>query len=441
MMKNVQCIVVKDFSRLGRDYLEIGNYLEHIFPLLQVRFSLYSKGMTGGMNVAFQNLINMMYSRDLSKKVRSARETRVKRGEYISPFTKYGYQKVPEDKHRIIIDPEAADVVKKIFHLAAEGNSIGVIVRYLNENKIPTCSEYKKMKGSKMYRPYTMEKKSWCTKTIRLIISDEIYLGKTIWNRSEKSMDTGHKMKYNDESEWIVVEDTHESIISKELFEKANNQLIMKKRGNLNKVSNNQVIFICGKCGRALSDYGKKNYKIFCRGRFGGSGSDCRDIVVNLEELEQSVLAYIRQTACSMLEQIKYQKSQETSIVSLQKDLDQLKMEKKKLSSQKMSLYDDYRSDKMNKEAFISISQRITERISETQQQVDEIEVSISVLTNTADREEKEKDLLEIKGLEVLDKRILFRVLKCVKVYSAEEIEIVWKTDDFFDSLMAKGTA
>ena len=153
----ISCIVVKDLSRLGRDYIEVGSLLEQILPLYQVRVIAVNDnydsdnydGSTGGMNVAFKNLIYMLYSRDLSNKVSSAMHTRILKGENISGQLRYGYVKDPNDKHKIIVDPEAAEVVKLIFELTAQGKSKTEVANYLNAQGIDTPSAYKKRKGSK----------------------------------------------------------------------------------------------------------------------------------------------------------------------------------------------------------------------------------------------------------------------------------------------------
>lgn len=134
---NINMIVVKDFSRFGRDYLEVGRFLEYIFPILQIRFvsvndnydSRDKFGTTGGMSVALKNLVYGMYSADLSKKVRTARDTRVRNGEFVGQFAPYGYIKNPEDKHELLIDENVAWVVRKIFRMAADGISHTEIAR------------------------------------------------------------------------------------------------------------------------------------------------------------------------------------------------------------------------------------------------------------------------------------------------------------------------
>lgn len=170
----IGCIIVKDFSRFGRDHLETGNYLERIFPLLGIRFisvndqfdSEDCTGMTGGMSVALKNIINSMYSRDLSKKVRSAMGTRAARGEYMGAFAPYGYSKNPENVHQLIPDKEAAEVVRLIFKMAAEGKKKPEIARYLNEQGTPTCMEYFQKMGLKRTGYKNKEKKLWTVTTI-----------------------------------------------------------------------------------------------------------------------------------------------------------------------------------------------------------------------------------------------------------------------------------
>lgn len=155
-----ECIIVKDFSRFGRDYLEVGNYLEFVFPAMGMRFisvndnydSDRNFGVTGGMDVAYKNLIYQLYSMDLSRKVKSARRTRNLSGEYTASFVCYGYKKDPDDKHKLIIDEEAAKVVVEIFSLIIAGYNASEVARILNERKIPTRVQNQWRMESIMFR-------------------------------------------------------------------------------------------------------------------------------------------------------------------------------------------------------------------------------------------------------------------------------------------------
>ena len=187
----IGCVVVKDFSRFGRDYLEVGFYIEYIFPLLQIRFisindsydSAASSGMTGGMNVALQNLVYNMYSLDLSKKISSALQTRTRNGTRLPVNARYGYKKGKDG--RLEVDPEAAKVVKMIFKMAAEGTSFADITRELNRQAIATCDEQKLSRGDQVQfqRFDTIKKKHWSATTVAAIVRDEIYIGTRIWGK------------------------------------------------------------------------------------------------------------------------------------------------------------------------------------------------------------------------------------------------------------------
>ena len=226
----INCIIVKDFSRFGRDHLETGNYLERIFPLLGIRFisvndqfdSEDCMGMTGGMSVALKNIINAMYSKDLSKKVRSATATRVVRGEYVGALVPYGYIKNPENVHQLIPDEEAAKVVRLIFTMAAEGKKKPEIARYLNGQGIPTCMEHFQAIGLKRKSHREKEKKMWTVTTIGDIIKNEVFLGRTVWNKTRQEAVGSKRQIKNDRSEWLIIEGTHEPLVSQELFDMAN---------------------------------------------------------------------------------------------------------------------------------------------------------------------------------------------------------------------------
>lgn len=187
-----ECLLVKDFSRFGRDYLEVGNYMEFVFPVLGIRFisvndgydSKQQSGITGGMDVAFRELIYQMYSRDLSRKVKSARRNRSKQGEYTAFFTAFGYHKNPADKHKLVVDEPAAEVVREIFTLAADGKSASEIARILNERKTPTRLQWQWERGIN-YKPAHMGDYLWVNTTVMAVIRNSIYKETLIQNRYE----------------------------------------------------------------------------------------------------------------------------------------------------------------------------------------------------------------------------------------------------------------
>ena len=212
-----KCIVVKDLSRLGRDYIEVGYYTEIVLPSLQIRFIAVAdnldsddyKGTTNGMDYALKNLLNQFYSADISKKVKTSLKALQKKGEYVGSIAPYGYMKDPNNKHKLIVNKKETETVKIIFEMAAQGKSCPQIAKYLNENGIQSNRQ------NNICR--------WNTKTVIKKIRDEIYIGTLVQGRTEK-VGTGDDKKTVDASpdKWIKIENAVEPIVSKGLFEKAN---------------------------------------------------------------------------------------------------------------------------------------------------------------------------------------------------------------------------
>lgn len=439
----IGCVIVKDFSRFGRDYLEVGFFIEYIFPLLQIRFisindgydSQASSGMTGGMNVALKNLINNMYSLDLSKKITSALRTRQRNGTQKPVSAKYGYKK-GKDGH-LVIDPEAALVVKKIFELAAKGVSFAEITRILNEEKVLTIEEYVELKGKSVnfQRFDTIKKKMWSASTVSSIIRDEIYLGVRIWGRTRCSMHTGHKSILNDKEDWIRIENAHEALIDRELFELANRLHPRKKRTGISESRKNHTIprkakqsgfLICGNCGHALLE--ETAHILKCNvGRTSGD-KICREFSVRREELETAIMEYVRKYAASMLADKKSKRAQKRKTDTGSKT--DILSDMKHFSSEKMKLYDEYKNGYISKEDYKELAETITQKLTKLQEQLDSIAETENEVRE-ADQDEYE-EWKELSALQTFDKEKLRQVIRVIRVYSQNEIEIEWKCDDGF---------
>lgn len=223
----INCVIVKDLSRFGRNYIEAGRYIEKIFPMMGVRFIAVTDGYdslnnAGGseMMVPFKNLINDAYSRDISIKIRSNLEVKRKRGEYTGAFVAYGYQKSPEDKNQIVIDEYAAGVVKDIFRMKLLGMSQQAIADALNDKGILPPLAYKNSIGIRLKTSFdTGEPLKWNPVSITRVLKNEIYTGVLIQG---KQTTPNYKVKtriIKPESQWTRTEDSHEAIISRRDFE------------------------------------------------------------------------------------------------------------------------------------------------------------------------------------------------------------------------------
>lgn len=233
-MKNgcINCVIVKDLSRLGRNYIEVGNYIEQVFPLFNIRFiaindsidSVKNPSSTNTILVPFKNLINDEYARDTSTKIKSSLNAKKKKGEFVGAFPSYGYIKDPNDKHKLIIDEVAAEIVKKIFdmHVNEGIGKVGICQR-LNKQGILNPTGHKKIELEQNYNNNCIIGKdySWTPSTVRNILKNEIYLGHTIQGKRRVKSYKIHKVENVPKEEWIRVENTHEAIILQELFSKA----------------------------------------------------------------------------------------------------------------------------------------------------------------------------------------------------------------------------
>ena len=221
----INMVITKDLSRLGRDYIETGEYIEKWFPEHNIRYISVTDGIdtfvtnNGNNDIApFKSILNDMYSKDLSKKIRTALHTMQKQGKWVGGKTALGYKKDPNNKNKLIIYEPEAKIVRIIFKMALDGNNVGKIRDYLNENKIPTANQLR-------YNKLTF----WENKTVKNILKNEVYIGNTVQNKRSRISYKNRKLKSNPKEEWNIVTKTHEPIIDEEIFNKIQKMIIVQK--------------------------------------------------------------------------------------------------------------------------------------------------------------------------------------------------------------------
>ena len=277
----INCIVVKDLSRFGRNAAETGNYLERVFPFLGVRFISISDGYDSTaanagdtLAVALKNLVNEAYSMDISRKSGSVLREKQRRGEFIGAYASYGYLRDPRDVHKIVVDPETAPIVQEIFRRAAEGEAVRSIMRWLNTEGIPTPGAYRYQKGICLDKRFADGKpKFWGQMTVKTILSNPIYLGHMVQGRRRSQLYAGKPDRRLPPSEWTIVENTHDPIIDQETFDRvqAVDRAVKEKyRANLGKydylgAEDNifRGLIYCADCGRPMVRY----KEVTCKGR------------------------------------------------------------------------------------------------------------------------------------------------------------------------------
>ena len=311
----VNCIIVKDLSRFGREYIEMGDYLEKIFPLIGVRFIAindhYDNNVTSfDISVPIKNIINTLYAKDLSKKSAAALRIKQQNGEFIGTYASYGYMKSKEDKHKIVIDEETAPVVKMIFEWKAQGLGYASIGRKLYDMGIMPPCRYRYDKGILKDKRYS-DIVFWSQRTLKTILENEVYIGNMVQGRRKSRFFDGMNEIRVDKQNWSVVKHTHEPIISQELFDKVQKQLAQTREryfenlGKYDKVSNKENIFktkvACGDCGTPLTRYknaGKENkkkifYSYICP-RHALYLNQCNFLSISEKDLKEIVMSSIK---------------------------------------------------------------------------------------------------------------------------------------------------
>lgn len=303
-------VVVKDLSRFGRDHIVVGQYQEIYFPSKRVRFIALNDGIDTINShstdyAALKNVINEFYSRDTSRKIKAAFRARAKDGKYRSKSAPFGYLKDPADHNHLIPDPETAPVVAKIYELVLKGWGNHRIRDYLRETKVPVPSWYMHIRGiedkSHMF-PNEESKYIWRPDTLRLLIRNRVYCGDCVLCKSDTVFKTKQHFK-TEESSWITVEDTHEPIVSRDTWERANELIAVKRRKYKDTLSGDLNIFSgllkCADCGKALSrrKYGSNSsHMIYVCGTYATYGSHkCTQHKIFEEDLTTAITEDIRE--------------------------------------------------------------------------------------------------------------------------------------------------
>ena len=259
----IKCLVVRDLSRFGRDYIETGTYLECVFPFLGVRFISVNdgydsddyKGTTSGLEVVMRNIIYAAYSKDLSVKTTTAKVQLMKQGKYVGGYAPYGYMMHPTVRKKLAIDPDSARIVRRIFDEAMAGKNASEIAKELNDDKIPTPGQHFRSNhpGKKNFS-YMSGKISWNPPMIYRILTKPVYTGATVGHAIKNAAPLSKKRVRADKSDWIIVENMHEPIVTKAEFNTAQKAIRKEGKKAPRKISDYplQGLVRCGNCRQAM---------------------------------------------------------------------------------------------------------------------------------------------------------------------------------------------
>lgn len=400
----IDCIVVKDLSRLSRNYIEAGEFLEKICPFLGIRFISINDNYdtntltaTDELGLSIRNIINDYYAKDISKKVSSALENRMLQGIYIGNWAPYGYLLDPDGRGHLLPDPQTAPIVLQIYQWRAEGMSYMGINHQLNNLSIPSPSEYKRQQGIDTNHNKRSKTILWNKHMIKLILSDEVYRGHLVQRKNHQNLARGISYHTSTEQEIIRVENTHEPIVPESLFAKVQELNINVKKNtktNYGKYAHlpqgNNIFkgkFVCTDCGSVMKLYRSFNtqktrayFTFKCPTAEEHRGLSCAKRRIKQEVLEQTILTAIQTQINLFLDenaaiaQLIAQKKQERKPAINQSTPAALKQKLEKKRSLFTGLYIDYKKGILTKDEYLTAKQLYSEQIKSLEQELQDVE-------------------------------------------------------------------
>lgn len=408
----VDCIIVKDLSRFGRNYIEAGNYIEKIFPYLGIRFIAISDNFDSKYNnndmlfVSINNMFNEYYSKDISDKIKSSLITKQKEGKFLGGTVPYGYKKSEQDKYKLVVDKEAAKVVKEIFNLRAGGYSTTYIAKYLNSKNITPPNKYKGLDKSNIV---------WFDSTITNILKNEIYTGCIVSRKVKRLSFASNKRVPSSPEEKIIVEGTHEAIIDTTLFKMVQNinQRKAKKTQKLSERSTELKILRgkihCGYCnGHLKLCKNRNNYYYRCKIHENGGIDYCNFSTFRLDYVFDAIYTTIK-IMIKLINIINYDITYDECLNTVS---DNIVLEKR-------LLFQNYSKGDLSEEEYKK-QLKIIDRVERNAQN-----------STIIKKDKKEQTYLELKKEDITEELIEFLV-ENVKLYKGKKIEINLKFKDLF---------
>lgn len=431
----VNCVVVKDLSRFGRNYIDVGYYLERWFPKRGVRFialgdAIDSEKGAYDISLPVKNVVNEQYARDISRKVRSSFQVKQQNGEFIGAFASYGYRKDPEDHNKLLIDPPAAAVVRQIFTLYEQGMGKIRIAKLLNEEKIPCPSEYKRLNGEKYHNGQRLGGTSyWTYATIHRILKNQMYAGRMEQGRAPRQGMHG-KAKQLPREQWTVVKGTHEAIIEPDQWERVQT-LLQKDTRTLNfeqNVSPFAGFLRCGDCGRAMSKTNHPGGIYYCCGSYKRYGpSVCTRHGIAHRDLEQLVLDDLNKIIASVEDlHVLVQEAQEgAKLPDWRAEQERVRGSLNRAQRLRKEAYEDYKDGLISREDYLRYKK-------DYQDQEDRLSAQLEHLQEQDERQEESpwiSQLLKLGKLTELDRATVAETIKEILVYE-DHVEITYNFSD-----------
>lgn len=451
----VNCVIVKDLSRLGRNTIDTGYYIEQYFRLRNIRFIAVNENFDtfapedahAGIIIPLRNMINEAYALDIGRKIKAQQRQAMRDGKFIGSRTPYGYLKAPDDCHQLIIDPVAAPVVQKIFQWASEGAGLNTITVRLNDAGYLPPSHYKNTQGI-ITHENLMGNGNWNTRTVARILHSQVYTGDLVQGRTKK---IDHRQVETSEMEWTVVHDTHEAIISHELFEAVQKKLDETahhcKEREVQTYSPNilkEKIF-CAYCGGSLHRHRnirKKSadvYNYYCLTNSRVGKKRCPGVLIREEILLDSLADMLQnalETALGSYSLSLVELPQQTAErTDLKEKIASRKQEIQRLNGLIRSLYENLIQGILSKEEYITYKGKYESRIQQLTEEVAHLEKGLKALDKQiAQYRALKRDSDDLRENRELTAALIDRLIDRVEVSKDKQITVRYRFESEFDS-------
>ena len=453
--KKINCVIVKDLSRLSRNYTDAGTLIENLFVQMNVRFISLAEGVDSYQNpdsvsniiVPITNVMNDQYCYQTSKKIRQVFDYKKRNGEFIGSYAPYGYIKDPQDNHALLVDPEAAEVVKQIFSMFVSGMTDRAIVNHLNDHGVMCPSLYKQSQGLKYHCPNGQAKPMWSTITVSNMLKNPVYVGDMAQGRNRVKSYKIHKIEPVPEEEWIVVQNTHEPIIDRETFAKAKDLL---KRDTRTSPKQTQLYLFsgflrCADCGRAMSRIASKGIYVYyqCGTYKSLSKKACTMHSIKSTKLEAATLYAIRQQVhlavnySAMIEQINAVPLKKSQSVRLNEQIAAKEKELARIMRYKQALYQDWKDGNITHNDYRHMGADYEQQMEAAMMVIDTLKAERDKLENGVDAENPFLTAFrKYENIDKLTREILIELVDYIKVHEGGDISIRFKFADELRRIM-----
>ncbi len=445
----IDCVIVKDLSRFGRNFVEAGRYLDRIFPALGVRFIAVNDGFdsvngrtsSDRILIPFKNLINDAYCRDISIKIRSQLEIKRKKGDFIGSFAVYGYRRDPDDRHRLVVDEYAAAVVRDIFKWKLEGASQQRIADRLNARGELSPMEYKRFCGLRYQSGFQIYSRTrWTAVAVGRILQNECYIGTLVQGKCTTPNHKVKKVTYRPSKEWVRVENRHEPVVDKEIFYAVKSLLVQDMRvapreGAVYPLSG---LLFCADChSNMVRSSVRRNGKTYMYYMCGNNRANkaCSSHRISNTALEQIVSLVVRQQTDILDRQqnlwdIEAIPAQQREMQRMEAQQIQKQEEIARYNRLKKSLYKSMQDGLLDKEEYLELKEEYNKKIQEIYAKAAKDKGRVEAMQrNTFGSVEGEKEILQRKPAKI-NRHMAVLLMERVEVYEKGRIMISFRYRD-----------